>query len=117
MNEMLSALKVSSFEQLLSAYRKAGIDLHSCLDGGAGSGSTAKSMLRHLTDQSSIYAFEPFPGNHRFFVDCDPRIKLIPSALAEISKKMNFYVSSLVTEDSVWGERGMAGYSSVGFFK
>ena len=117
MNELMSALKISSFEKILLAYRKAGINLNSCLDGGAGSGSTAKSMLNHITDRSFIYAFEPFPGNHRFFWDCDHRVKLIPVALAERAKKMPFFVPSVVTEDSEWGRRGMAGYSSVGFLK
>jgi hypothetical protein len=49
MNELMSVLKVSNFDQILSAYKKAGIDVHSCLDGGAVSGSTAKSMLSYMS--------------------------------------------------------------------
>jgi len=72
---------VGGFQVLLDAYRKTGHELDSALDGGAGSGATAKSMLRYLS--GDVYAFEPFPGNHRFFADADPRIHLIPRALAD----------------------------------
>jgi FkbM family methyltransferase len=109
---LLSAKQVSSFATLLAAYRKAGIPLQSAIDGGAGAGWTAKSMLPHL--DGMVFAFEPFPGNHRFFRDCDPRIILIRKALGEANKPMPFRVSSTVSADSEWGRRGMEGYSSVG---
>lgn len=114
MNDLLSVKGITDFERLLAAYAKAGINLENALDGGAGSGATAKSMLRHLRETSRVYAFEPFPGNHRFFADSDPRVVLIPKALAEENKTMSFGVPSIVSNDSEWGKRGMAGYSSGG---
>lgn len=117
MNDLMSIKRVSTFERILAAYANAGIDLHNALDGGAGSGATAKAMLTHLGESAHVYAFEPFPGNHRFFLDCGPRIELIPKALAEISKTMSFHVPSVVSADTEWGKRGMAGYSSVGFLR
>ena len=103
---------MKSFGPLLKAYRTAGISLDSAIDGGAGSGNTAEAMLPHL--DGFVYAFEPFPGNHRFFEGCDERIKLISHALAERHKTMSFRVASVVGEDSDWGRRGMQGYSSLG---
>jgi FkbM family methyltransferase len=114
MNDLMAALKLRSFEPLLKAYKAAGIDLRDAIDGGAGSGKTANEMLAHLSSSATIHAFEPFPGNHRFFADADPRTRLIPKALAETSKQMSFLVTSTVASDSAWGRRGMTGYSSVG---
>lgn len=113
MNELLSLKRVASFEALLSAYRKAGIVLRGAIDGGAGCGSTAKAMLPFI--EGEIHAFEPFPGNHRFFTELDPRIRLIQKALSDMNRTMAFRVSHVVTEDSDWGKRGMSGYSSVGY--
>ena len=101
--------------KLLCAYAKAGINLNSFIDGGAGSGNTAMEMAEYLSNSAYIYAFEPFPGNQKFFESLDPRIKLFSSALSDFEGKANFYVSSVVSEDSAWGKKGMAGYSSVGF--
>jgi FkbM family methyltransferase len=71
-------------------------------------------MAKYLTDDSRIYAFEPFPGNHRFFDGRDPRIILRKQALAERCDVVTFHVPAVVSEDSEWGRRGMAGYSSGG---
>lgn len=105
--------RVASFEAVLSAYRKAGIVLRGAIDGGAGCGSTAKAMLPYI--EGEIHAFEPFPGNHRFFAEIDPRIRLVQKALSDMNRTMAFRVSHVVTEDSEWGKRGMSGYSSVGY--
>lgn len=115
MNELMAIKKVSSFETILAAYKQAGVSLHNAIDGGAGSGLTARAMLKSLGEGSLVYAFEPFPGNHRFFLESDTHIVLIPKALAQENKRMAFRVPSVVAEESVWGKRGMAGYSSVGF--
>lgn len=117
MNDLMSAKRISSFETILAAYKKAKIDLGNALDGGAGSGATARKMLKHLSEDACVYAFEPFPGNHRFFKGADYRIELIPMALAESKKNMSFYVSTTVAEDSKWGKTGMTGYSSVGYLR
>ena len=109
---LLAEMKVSSFTQLLDAYRRAGFRLQDAVDGGAGAGAMSTKMLACL--EGSVYAFEPFPGNHRFFSSIDERVRLLPFALGESRRFMSFRVSSVVSEDSVWGKRGMAGYSSVG---
>jgi FkbM family methyltransferase len=111
-DNLLSERRVESFSSLLAAYRAAGHDLDSAIDGGAGAGWTAKSMLRHLDGE--VYAFEPFPGNRRFFAGLDSRIRLIPKALAERPGRRSFRVAQIVAPDSAWGRRGMAGYSSSG---
>jgi FkbM family methyltransferase len=85
------------------------------VDGGAGSGSTAKQMLRHLSADAVCYAFEPFPGNHRFFEGIGSRVILVPKAMDAEQRQFKFRVSSVVQKDSEWGKKGMAGYSSVGY--
>lgn len=114
MNDLMSVKRLRTFSTLLSAYKKADIDLGDAIDGGAGSGKTGMEMLEFLRPNAVVHAFEPFPGNHRFFEGLDSRIKLAPKALAEANKSMSFRVPSVVAQDSVWGKRGMQGYSSVG---
>lgn len=116
MNDFLSFKKINTFEQLLAAYRKAfGKNDFDALDGGGGSCVTAKQMANHLELGSKIYVFEPFPGNHRFFNPSETQITLMRSALAAENGSMAFRVSSVVDENSTWGKKGMAGYSSVGY--
>ncbi len=115
MNDLFAAMMLSSYVPLLRAYRLAGIPLGDLLDGGAGVGQTSKSMLAEAASDARCYAFEPFPGNHRFFEGMDSRIHLIKLALAETPKTASFQVSSIVSEDSDWGKKGYAGYSSVGY--
>jgi FkbM family methyltransferase len=117
MNDLLSIKRVSSFEMLLSAYAKAngGLNDFDAIDGGAGMGSTSRQMMKFMREGNSVYAFEPFPGNHRFFKAEENGIRFIPKALADQEKIMTFRVPSVVTEDSVWGGKGMTGYSSVGY--
>ncbi len=114
MNDLLSVLRISHFTQLLSAYKAAGIPLRNAIDGGAGSGSTARQMLKLLAQGSTVYAFEPFSGNHKFFPTDEPNIVLISNALADKNTRMQFFVPAVVTEDSAWGKRGFVGYSSGG---
>jgi FkbM family methyltransferase len=114
MDTLLSAKRVGGFERILKAYARSGNPLHNAIDGGAGSGTTAEIMAKHLAEGSFIYAFEPFPGNHRFFEGRDPRIILRKEALAEQRGTVSFNVRSVVDEGSAWGKRGMAGYSSAG---
>jgi len=117
MNDLMTLLRVSSFEQLLLAYEKANtgkLDFD-VIDGGAGVGQTSRQMQKYLTPSRTVFAFEPYPGNHRFFRQEESQILLIKKALAETEKKMNFRVPSVVSLDSVWGKQGYAGYSSVGY--
>ena len=67
MDQMISAVGATTLTDLLAAYNKAGIQFKTIIDGGAGSGLTAAEMLAHATTDAIVYAFEPFPGNHRFF--------------------------------------------------
>jgi FkbM family methyltransferase len=115
-NDLMSLKRVSSFERVLSAYGKVnGGNRFDAIDGGAGSGSTARQMLKHIGPQQKVHAFEPFPGNHRFFKPDETRIVLHPHAMAAAPCEMTFRVPSVVKEDSEWGRGGMAGYSSVGY--
>jgi FkbM family methyltransferase len=116
MESLLAVKKIDSFQPLLVAYLKNGTPLRGGIDGGAGSGSTSRQMLRYMPNGGNVHAFEPFPGNHRFFTDKDDkRLVLHKLALADEPKPMKFSVPSVVQADSVWGQRGMAGYSSVGY--
>lgn len=110
----MSAKRVTSFARLLDAYAISGNRLRNAVDGGAGSGTTAEEMIKHLTAESVVYAFEPFPGNHRFFGNCHERVVLRKQALAETHRSVVFNVPAVVGEDSEWGRRGMVGYSSGG---
>ena len=114
MNEMMATKQISSFETLLGAYHEAGVEIEFALDGGAGAGHTAQRMLDHLRG-GTVYAFEPFPGNHRFFEGRDARIVLFKNALAAKSKTMTFRVPGVVSADSAWGQGAMEGYSSLGY--
>lgn len=117
MNDLLTELRISSFDALLAAYARASGDRldFNALDGGAGFGETSGDILKHLQPSRVVFAFEPYPGNHKFFKPAEERIILIKKALAETNKVMTFRVPSVVSADSVWGEKGYAGYSSVGY--
>jgi FkbM family methyltransferase len=116
MNDLFAALQIGSFHTILAAYRAAGIPIETMIDGGAAAGHSSRLMLRDTRPDAQCYAFEPFPGNHRFLEgQTDPRIVLRKEALAEVAKTAQFQVTSTVAADSAWGQRGMEGYSSVGF--
>jgi len=116
MNDLMSVKKVSSFSRLLAAYGKVnGGNRFDAIDGGAGAGTTAREMLQHLGPAQKVYAFEPFPGNHRFFKPAETRILLHKQALAAGPGQMCFRVPSTVAAESAWGQQGLAGYSSVGY--
>lgn len=115
MDQLISAVGATTLPDLLAAYNKAGIQFKTIIDGGAGSGLTAAEMLEHATADAIVYAFEPFPGNHRFFDGCDPRIQLRKEALADSATVASFQIPGVVSSESAWGQRGMAGYSSLGF--
>lgn len=114
MDHLFQSLRINSFVPVLEAYRSAGVDLGNALDGGAGSGSTAEEMLPHLSSDAVVHAYEPFPGNHRFFVGRDSRIRLVKRALGSHSAQLRLAVPSVVGEDSEWGRLGREGYSSAG---
>ena len=103
----IKELRVEDFLPLLDGCRSA-------LDGGAGAGDTAREMLAAGVLQ--VDAFEPFPGNHRFFDPEDTRITLHKFALGETPGAARFEVPSTVKEGTPgWEER--VGYSSLGRLK
>jgi len=114
MEFLFQELEVKDFTEILAAYREAGIELGHAIDGGAGAGTTAEKIRQHLTKDAFVFAYEPFTGNHRFFVDCNPQIKLVKKALSDASSSMTLSVHAVVQGDSAWGKRGLEGYSSAG---
>lgn len=104
---MIQQRRVESFTELLDT------SFEVALDGGAGSGSTARQMIS--AGVSHVHAFEPFKGNHRFFDD-NPAITLHKTALGSKRGKANFYVSSTVKTGTP-GWEGHEGYSSVGMLR
>ncbi|MEM9610540.1 MAG: FkbM family methyltransferase [Actinomycetota bacterium] len=84
------------------------------LDGGAGSGDTARKMLEFGLPSSRCYAFEPFVGNLPFFEDRDERVVLFEQALGKVNSSGVLFVSSIVEQGDTWAARGLQGYSSVG---
>ncbi len=117
MNNLLAVRKIDRFETILSALKTHGFVFRDMIDGGAGWGETSESMIQFGTESSRCFAFEPFPGNHVFFNRRDSRIELLKFALDNTDKTSNFFVPSTVKTNSVWGERGLTGYSSVGFLQ
>lgn len=89
-------------------------DTGNAVDGGAGNGSTALEMIGVLTEGRRVIAYEPFPGNHRFWEGLNPRLELRPTALGAEPGKMTLSVPAIVDHESPWGQRGLEGYSSAG---
>ena len=115
MNDLMSLMRVNTFEELMSAYRCSGYSFRVALDGGAGQGEATEEILRNMESDAVCHAFEPFPGNHRFFEQLnDPRVILHKRALANDRGQHDFLVTSVVKADSAWGAEGKEGYSSVG---
>ena len=118
MESLLQALGVSQFQDLLMHYvRERGGDIGNMIDGGAGSGSTSRLIYASGNNNNGsfkVYAYEPFSGNHRFFENVDGNIVLRKAALGESRSKLTLAIPAIVTADSEWGRRGMAGYSSGG---
>lgn len=111
---LLSRAEVFSFEPLLQARAAALGPLKVSVDGGAGWGDTAKTIVASTSPDGVIYAFEPFPGNHGFFADADPRIQLVKAAIADAPGQARFLVGHVVQDSEQWADKGLAGYSSVG---
>ncbi len=85
------------------------------VDVGAATGYMTTTMLR-MSPQSRVHAFEPFPGNHRFFTDHvagDPRVTFDPRAVCDEDGQATFSVPSVVA-GSEPGWENHAGYSSLG---
>lgn len=111
---LLSQLRIGGVEEMFDAYAKAGKPIRDSIDGGSGAGRLSRKMMERST--GTVFAFEPFPGNHRFYTEDLARIRLYRAALADEPGKKSFFVGSTVESDSTWAkERGLEGYSSVGY--
>jgi FkbM family methyltransferase len=114
---LLSRAEIFSFDTILRARASALGPLSVSIDGGAGWGDTAKTIIESTADDGVVHAFEPFPGNHRFFNDCDSRIKLYKFAIADQEGSATFVVPQVVQASDAWADKGMSGYSSVGYLQ
>ena len=113
-SSLLSRIGIHSFDPILRARSEALGPLRISIDGGGGWGDTARTIAGSTAEDGLIYAFEPFPGNHRFFDQCDSRIRLIQSAIADSVGTASFLVPQVVEANDPWAEKGLLGYSSVG---
>ena len=117
---LLSKRRIQDFSVILKAYQRAGVNLGSFIDGGAGFGGTALKMAEHLCKGQKVFAFEPFPGNHRFFETpvyiekAESRVVLVKKALGRKTGNITLGVPSVVEQNSTWGQSGKTGYSSAG---
>jgi len=113
-NPLLSRKRVHAIETLFEAYAEAGMQIRDCIDGGSGAGRLSQKMMARCS--GTVFAFEPFPGNHRFYTEDLDRIRLFKAALADQAGQKSFFVGSTVGSESKWAkERGLEGYSSVGY--
>ena len=111
---LLSRVGVQNFDVVLDARRDSLGPLVLSIDGGAGWGATAEKIAERTANDGLVYAFEPFPGNHRFFKNQDSRIKLVKAAISDHAGHSRFCIPKVVTEGDDWGARGFVGYSSLG---
>lgn len=113
-SSLLSRIGIESFGPVLSARTEILGPINASIDGGAGWGDTAKTIASFTAEGGVIHAFEPFPGNHRFFENCDDRIHLLKAAVSDKAGRGQFFVSHVVGENDAWAEKNLIGYSSVG---
>lgn len=111
---ILSRCEVMDFEIILKSLTQSDFKINTCIDGGAGWGDTSEIMSRYLDSNGTIYAFEPFANNHKFFKDHDARINLFKMALMDYTGSCSFVVPNTVSSESKWSEKGLTGYSSLG---
>ena len=114
-DNILSKNKVFNFKDILETRKKFLGLLNFSIDGGAGYGETSKIIAKYTKKDGEVLAFEPFAGNHKFFEGIDPRIKLIKKALYCKNIFKSFTVSKTVSNDDEWAQKGLLGYSSLGF--
>lgn len=114
---LLSRAQIFSFDAILRARSLALGPLLVAVDGGAGWGDTAKTIIASTAQNGVVHAFEPFPGNHKFFDGLDPRIKLHKFAIADQEGEATFVVPQVVQSSDDWAQKGLSGYSSVGYLE
>lgn len=92
-------------------------DLKLCLDVGAAAGLMTKKIKELGNQETKVIAFEPFPGNHQYFLENTKdlaNIELIKKAVSDTVGHQIFYVSSFVSGQEP-GWENMPGYSSLGY--
>lgn len=113
-NDLLS--KLPGFEQDIIYKLIAYQDLKLCLDVGAAAGVTTRWIKDAGSDGTRVIGFEPFPGNHSYFLDHTKtlsNIELVKKAAAAQTGTSSFRVLSTV-QGSEKGWESMQGYSSTG---
>lgn len=93
------------------------LDLRLCVDVGAAAGQTARRIREAGGPGTRVVAFEPFPGNHRFFAEATrglDNVQLIKKAVGSGVGLAEFTVPTVVDGTEAGWER-FVGYSSLGF--
>jgi FkbM family methyltransferase len=89
-----------------------------CLDIGAAAGHETRRIALAGGPGTSVVAFEPFPGNHKFFLEATrslgDRVRLVTNAVSDRVGTADFTVPSIVHAGTTGWER-FEGYSSVGY--
>lgn len=93
------------------------LNLDLCVDVGAAAGHITRKLCNVGGANTNVVAFEPFPGNHRYFKqsteNLNNKITLIKKAVSDSVGVAEFIVPSVVQgNEPGWNE--FAGYSSVG---
>jgi FkbM family methyltransferase len=87
-----------------------------CVDVGAALGRTTWRML-HVSPGSTVTAYEPFVGNHRYFNDLigdDARVTLRPVAVSDRAGQASFLVPKVVGPGEAGWAKDLQGYSPLG---
>ena len=110
-----SASGILKMSDVLELFKDSYGPLKFSIDGGAGWGDTATTLANYSDINAVIHAFEPFSKNHRFFDELDKRIRLHKCALSDHKRHELFIMPSRVTSNNQWSNRGLDGYSSLGY--
>jgi len=109
--------KIPGFKQDVIYSLIAYQDLKLCLDVGAAAGITTRWIKDAGTRETRVIGFEPFPGNHPYFLQNTKtlaNVELIPKAASSTTGYSSFRVLSTVQgNEKGWNQ--MQGYSSTGF--
>lgn len=94
------------------------LNMKLCVDVGAAAGHSTQKLLDVGDQLTKVVAFEPYPGNHRFFEESNSakenQVHLIKKAVSDNIGVVEFVVPSVVSgSESGWED--YEGYSSVGF--
>jgi FkbM family methyltransferase len=88
-----------------------------CVDVGAAAGEATRRIHAAGKSRTRVIAFEPFPGNHRFFYESTmglENVELVRKAVTDRVGRAAFIVPGVV-QGTEKGWEKHAGYSSVGF--